>query len=163
VGADPAAEVAAEQDRLAGVGPRAGARGSCQLRDRLADLDFMDAGCRGAADGDQRGPGRRAAAGLAVPARPAAADEGRGGEAFDVLDERRAAAAPPLEGAWRRRRRAGIALVDEVDRRRLLAGDVCGRGVDDPERQPDVGPLRDRAAEREAGGAGLRDAGELAT
>ena len=128
LGADPAAEVAAEQDRLAVVGARAGARGPCQLRDRRADLDLVDAVVRGAGDGDQRGPGRRAAAGLAVPARRRAGRSSAAcGEALDVLDERRAAADPALVGAWRGRGRAGVALVDEVDGRGLLAGDVRGR------------------------------------
>ena len=68
---------------------------------------------------------------------------------------------PRSKGAWRRRRRAGVAVVDEVDGGGLLAGDVGGRRVDDPGRQPDVGPLADRAAEREAGVAVLGSDVEL--
>ena len=63
---------------------------------------------------------------IVVPIAAAASDQRGQREAFDVLDERRAAAHSLVEGSRRCRRRPGITRVHEMNRRRLLAGDVAG-------------------------------------
>src|SRR5258708_4980908 len=86
LGREPAAEIAAEQDGLSIVrrGPRTGLAG--QLADRRPDLDLADAVATGAADRDERAARSRVTTELPEPAVPEPPDQGRGGEALDVLD-----------------------------------------------------------------------------
>ena len=82
---------------------------------------------RGAGHRDQGRAPRLEPAGRPVPRVAEPGDEGRVGEALDVLDERRPAPHAVLRDARRRRGRPGVPAVDVVDRRRCLAGHVADR------------------------------------
>ena len=148
---DPAAEVAAEQDRAArGLDPGGGR----DLGEGRAHLELDDARLRRAADREQGRPPGLAASGFAIPAVTEPCDQRRVGEALDVLHQRRSAVDAALERPRRRRGRPGIALVHEVDRGGLLARDVRARRRDDLDGDPRGAlaahgtPLLDRPVER---------------
>ena len=79
-------------------------------------------------------------AGGPVPVLAEPGDQGRVGQALDVLDERRASIDAPLRHARRRRGRPGVPAVEVVDRRGRLAGHVADRGRHDAGRTADLVP-----------------------
>src|SRR5205823_8794895 len=106
--------------------------GSRRVRQRCSQLDFVDPR---AIDGtryrQETNSPRPAMAEALVPGVATACDERGQRQAFDVLNQRRAASDTAFEGARRGRRRTSIAGVDIVHRRRFLARDVAGRRRDD--------------------------------
>ena len=157
VGRQPAAEVATEQD-CPWVGRDA--RGLGELGDRRPDLDLGDGATGSAPDRDQCGAARRWPAELAIPVVSVSGDEGRLGETLDVLDERRPAVDAALVRPRGRAGRPAVAVVDEVDRGRFLAGDIGRRGRDERDGHVAAGPLSrvalaERAFEGDPGGAML--------
>ncbi len=74
-------------------------------------------------------------------------------QALDVLDDGRAGIDPALERTRGRGDRAGVAGIDEMDRRRLLAGDVRVRRIEQLDRDAQVRALAERPVDGCARGA----------
>ncbi len=124
--ADPGARVAAEQRSAHARGRAAG--GIDQRGQRGPVLDLIDARV-GDWTGERHERGARLAWGaeLAEPGCAVARDQRDVGERLGVVDQRRAAPKAVFEGHRWRERGLRRAAVEEVDKRRLLAGDVVAR------------------------------------
>src|SRR5207253_10992081 len=82
---------------------------------------------------DERRTGLAGGAQLAEPRGAVPCDQRQVSERLDVVDQRRSAPDALLEGHRRPEGGLGGAAAEVVDERRLLAGDVVARNLDEPQ------------------------------
>src|SRR5439155_24581002 len=92
----------------------------------------------GAGRRDQTDPVSLPLAEILIPGSAATSDQGGERETLDVLEQRRPAANTAFERPRRGRGRPGVTGIDEIHRRRFLAGHVTHGCLDDPDPPADV-------------------------
>ena len=122
-GREPGSEVAADEHAAHVVRFRVAE----DVSQRSAERDFVHAGSVDAAQRDEHRAGVGRGSRGPPPVRAEAGDERDVGEGLDVVDERRPAVDTALERTGRREGGFGVAAVEPVDERGLLADDVARR------------------------------------